>query len=91
MDWEKDAINFVSPRCTMTCAPCPTKAMTMDIPSAQLWAMNIATVSLTGFWKTVRKEKCLHDSATTFANSTADINAMLENPDQDRTPDIPKE
>ena len=32
--WKKDTIDFVSPRCTTTCAPRPTKAMIMDIPPA---------------------------------------------------------
>ena len=32
IDWVKNTIDFVSPRCTTTCAPRPTKATTMDIP-----------------------------------------------------------
>ena len=63
----------------------------MDIPPARPRAINIAAISLTGFWKTVRKEKRLHEAAMTFAISAADIDAMLENPGQDRTPDIPRE
>ena len=91
IDWEKDTIDFVSPRCTTTCAPRPTKATTMDIPPPRPRTIDIAAVSLTGFRKTVRKEKCLYEPATTFAISAADIDAMLEQPDQDRTPEIPRE
>ena len=91
IDWEKDTIDFVSPRCTTACAPRPTKATTMDIPPARPRVINIAAISLTGFRKTVRMEKRLHEAATTFAISAADIDAMLENPGQDRTPDIPRE
>ena len=91
IDWEKDTIDFVSPRCTTTCAQRPTKATTMNIPPAQPRTINIAAVSLAGFRKTVKKEKCLHKAAMSFAISATDIDAMLEHPDQDRTPDIPKE
>ena len=41
--------------------------------------------------KTVRREKCLHVAARTFPISAANIYAMLEIPDQNRTLDIPRE
>ena len=63
----------------------------MDIPPPRPRTINIAAVSLTGVRKTVRKEKRLHEAATTFAISAADIDAMLEQPDQDRTAEIPRE
>ena len=91
IDWEKNTIDFVSPRCTTTCAPRATKAMTMDIPPPRPKTINIAAVSLTGFRKTVRKEQRLHETATAFIISTADIDAMLEGPDQERPPEIPEE
>ena len=91
IDCEKDTIDFVSPRCTKTCPPCPTKAMTMDIPPPRPRTIDIATVSHTGFRKIARKEERLHKTVTTFAISATDIDAMLEYQDQGRTPDIPKE
>ena len=91
VDWEKDTIDFISPQCTTTCPLRPTKATAMDIPPPRPRTIDIATVSLTGFRKTVRKEKRLHKAATTFAISAADIDAMLEQPDQDRTLQIPME
>ena len=63
----------------------------MDIPPPRFRTIDIAAISQTGFRKTVRKEKRLHEAATTFAISAADIDAMLEQPDQDRTPEIPTE
>ena len=91
IDWEKDTIDFVSRQFTTTCAPCPTKATTRDIPPPRSSTINIAAISLTGFRKTARREKRLHEVATTFAISAADIDAMLEQPDQDNNPEIPIE
>ena len=85
IDWEKNTIDFVSPRCTTTCAPRPIKATTMDIPPLRPRSIDIATISLTGFRKIVRKENRLHKAATTFAISAADIDTILELLDQDRT------
>ena len=53
IDWEKDTVDFVSPRCTTTCAPRPTKATSMDITPPRPRTIDIAAVSLTGFRKTV--------------------------------------
>ena len=91
IDWEKNTIDFVSPQCTTTCAPRPTKATTMDIPPPCPRTIDIAAISLTGFRKTVKKERRLHEAATTFAISMADINAMMEQPDHDQAPEIPEE
>ena len=91
IDWEKNTIDFVSPRCTITCAPRPTTAMTMDIPPPRPKIINIAAISFTGFRKTVSKEQQLHETAPAFIISTADIDAMLEVPDQERPPEIPEE
>ena len=63
----------------------------MNLPPPRPRTIDIATVSLTGFRKMVRKEKCLHVAATTFTISVADIDAMLDQPDQNRTPEIPDE
>ena len=63
----------------------------MDIPPPRPRAIIIAAVSLTGFRKIVRRENRLYEAATTFAISAADIAAMLEQPGQDRTQEIPKE
>ena len=91
IDWEKDTVDFVSPRCTTTCAPRPTKATTMDIPPRRPRTMDIAAVSLAGFRRTVRREKRLHEAATTFAISAADIDAMLRQLGQDQDPEISEE
>ena len=90
IDLEKDTIHFVSPRWTMTCAPRPTKATTMDIPPPRPRTIHIAAISLAGFRKTVRKEKRLHEAATSFAISTPDIDAKLEQPNQDKAPEVPE-
>ena len=63
----------------------------MDIPPPCPRTIDIAAISLTGFRKTVKKERRLHEAATTFAISMADIDAMLEQPDQDQAPESPKE
>ena len=63
----------------------------MDIPPARPRTIDIAAISLTGFSMIVRKEKCLHEAAMTFAISTANIDAMLRQPDQDQDPEIPEE
>ena len=91
IDWEEDTIDFVSPRCTTTCAPRATKATTMDIPPPQTRTIDIAAVSLPGFRKIARKDRRLYETATTFAISAADIDAMLDSQDQDRILDIPEE
>ena len=76
---------------TKTCAPLPTMSTAMAIPPARLRTIDIAAVSLTGFWKSVKMEKCLHKYAMTFTISAADINAMQENQEKDMIPDIPEE
>ena len=63
----------------------------MYIPPPQTRIIDIATVSLTGFRKIARKERHLHEAATTFAIRGADIDAILDSQDQDRILDIPEE
>ena len=63
----------------------------MEIPPIRPRTIDIAAISLTAFRKTVKKERRLHEAATTFAISSADINAMLDQPDKDRILDVPKE
>ena len=63
----------------------------MDIPPPRPRTIEIATISLTAFRKTVKKECHLHKAATTFTISAADIDTMLEQRNQERTPDIPEE
>ena len=91
IDWAEDTIDFVSQRCTTTCAQRPTKALTMEIPPTRPRTIDIAAISLNAFRKTVKKERRLHEAATTFAISSADINAMLDQLDKDRILDVPKE
>ena len=91
IDWERNTYDFVSPRCTTTCAPRPTKATTMNIPPPRPRTIDIAAVLLTGFRKIVRKEKSQHEVASTFAISATDIDTMLEQPNQDRTQEIHEE
>ena len=42
IDWERNTIDFVSPRCTTTCELRPTKALTMDIPPPRPRTINIS-------------------------------------------------
>ena len=93
IDWAKDTIDFVSPRCTTTCASQTTRAQTFDIPPRrqQLGAISIAAISLTAFRKTVKKERRLYEGASTFMISSADIDTMLAPPTKGAPIDIPEE
>ena len=91
IDWEKDTMDFISSRYTTVCTLRPTKATTMEIPPPRPRTIDIAAVSITGFRKTIKKEKCLHKAATTFAISATDIDTMLKEPDQDRAAEIREE
>ena len=90
---KKYTIDFVSPRCTTTCAAQPTRAETFNIPPrpSRPPTIDIAALSLTAFRKTVRKERRLNEAACTFAISAADINTMLDLPNDDNPVDIPPE
>ena len=91
IDWANDTIDFVSPRCTTTCAPRPIRAQTFDIPPPRKGPINISAISFTAFQKTCRKEGRLQDPACAFAISSADIDAMLKTPSPDNPIEIPPE
>ena len=63
----------------------------MDIPPPRPRTIDIAAITLTAFRKTVKKERRLHEAATTFSIPAADIDAMLEQPNQDQVPEILEE
>lgn len=94
--WAAGTIEFDSARCTSTCATSKVKVSALDPPPARPRTtatknINISAVSLTAFRKIAKKEKRLYDKASTFAISTADIDAMLDPPTKDDPIDIPSE
>ena len=92
IDWAKDTIDFISPRCTTTCAPRPTRAQTFDIPPPRpTKTIDISAMSFTAFQKTTKKEHRNHGSAEVFAIRADDIDAMLHPPTRDDPIEIPRE
>src|SRR5258706_4117849 len=96
--WAAGTIEFDSARCTTTCTTAPVKVSALDIPppcpkatKAPTAPISVASLSLTAFRKTVKKEKHLHEKASTFAISMADIETMLNPPADDAPLDIPRE
>ena len=101
--WAAGTLTFDSARCTTTCAGTTIKVQALDPPPARptraqppkapepTRPLSIAAVSLTAFRKIAKKEHRLHDKASTFAISAADIEAMINPPEKGEPPDLPEE